>query len=99
VANNPGALSFADPFANVSDAAVSVGGVDLHAPTQYLQSWNLTGERQLSPDTAVEASYPGSKGTHLGSPQTSTVPIILLAGIPAAQWIVPAAVSAVHERH
>jgi hypothetical protein len=66
VANNPGALSFADPFANVSDAAVSVGGVDLHASTQYLQSWNLTGERQLSRDTAVEAGYAGSKGTHLG---------------------------------
>lgn len=66
VANNPSALDFADPFRNASGAAVSVGGIDLNAPTQYLQSWNLTIERELKRIGAVEVAYTGSKGTHLG---------------------------------
>jgi hypothetical protein len=66
VANNPSGLSFADPFRNASGASVSVGGVDLHAPTQYLQSWNLTVEREVRRLGAVEIAYAGSKGTHLG---------------------------------
>jgi hypothetical protein len=65
-ASNPAALSFADPFRNATGASVSVGGIDLNAPTQYLQSWNLTLERELRKLGAVEIAYAGSKGTHLG---------------------------------
>ena len=64
-ANNPSALSFADAFRNASGSSVSVGGMDLHAPTQYLQSWNLTVERALRRVGALEIAYAGSKGTHL----------------------------------
>jgi hypothetical protein len=66
VANNPGALSFADPFKTAGAAAISVGGVDPHAPTQYLQSWNMIVEREIKRLGAVEIGYAGSKGTHLG---------------------------------
>jgi hypothetical protein len=64
-ATNPNALSFANPFANASGAAVNVGGVDMYAPRQYLLSWNLTMEREVRGLGAVEISYAGSKGTHL----------------------------------
>ena len=54
VAGNPSALSFADAFRTATGASVSVGGNDLHAPTQYLQSWNLTVEREVSRFGALE---------------------------------------------
>ncbi len=66
VAGNPSALSFADPFRTASGASISVGGNDLNAPTPYLQSWNLTVERELRRFGAFEIAYAGSKGTHLG---------------------------------
>jgi len=44
----------------------SVSGYDLHAPSAYIQSWNLTVERQLPKGLALEVAYTGSKGTHLG---------------------------------
>lgn len=62
---NPAAIAFSDPFANAGSAAVSIGGYDMHAPMQYLQSWNLTIERELPKLGAVEVAYAGSKGTHL----------------------------------
>src|SRR5260370_19057443 len=66
VATNPNAISFGDPFATATGASVSVGGIQLNAPAQYLQSWNLTVERELGHLTAIEIGYNGSKGTHLG---------------------------------
>src|SRR5260221_8210527 len=66
VAGHPSAFSFADAFRTATGASVSVGGNDLHAPTQYLQSWNLTVEREVSRLGAIEIAYAGSKGTHLG---------------------------------
>ncbi len=65
VAANPAGLTFADAFRNASGAALSVGGVDMHAPTQYLMSWNLTMEREVRGLGAIEIAYAGSKGTHL----------------------------------
>jgi hypothetical protein len=65
VANNPAALSFANPFQTAGAAAVSVGGMDPNAPTQYLQSWNMTIEHEVRTLGAVEVAYAGSKGTHL----------------------------------
>jgi Carboxypeptidase regulatory-like domain/TonB dependent receptor/TonB-dependent Receptor Plug Domain len=44
----------------------SVNGYDVNAPSSYLQSWNLTLERELPKGVAIEAAYTGSKGTHLG---------------------------------
>ena len=40
-------------------------GIEINAPTGYLQSWNLTIERDLGGGMALEIGYVGSKGTHL----------------------------------
>ena len=44
----------------------STNGYDPHAPSSYVQSYNLTVERALPKGLAVELAYSGSKGTHLG---------------------------------
>ncbi len=41
-------------------------GLDQHAATPYLQRWNAGFERSLPGHVLFEASYIGSKGTHLG---------------------------------
>ncbi len=41
-------------------------GYDPRPPLGYLQSFNLTMERELTPSVVVEMGYVGSKGTHLG---------------------------------
>ena len=43
-----------------------VSGQQLRPAPQYLQTWNLTVEKQVGGATAVEVGYTGSKGTHLG---------------------------------
>ena len=66
-ANNPLALTLASPFANAAKAGgVSYNGFDTTAPPSYVQTYNLTVERQLGSSSALEVSYSGSKGTHLG---------------------------------
>ena len=67
--SNPGALTFSNPFpaalASIQ-GVTSTNGYEVAAPSQYLQSWNLTIERDLGGGVALEAGYAGSKGTHLG---------------------------------
>ncbi|MFB3829802.1 MAG: carboxypeptidase regulatory-like domain-containing protein [Bryobacteraceae bacterium] len=66
--SNPLALTVSNAF---PEARRKVGGLtstsgqetDLHS--QYLQSWNLTFEREFGKGTVLEAAYAGSKGTHL----------------------------------
>ena len=69
MANNPGYLTLANPFpvqpSLTSFNLTTASAWQLHAPTPYLQSWNLTIERDLGGQSAVELSYTGSKGTHL----------------------------------
>ena len=43
----------------------AVNGFDPDPPTAYLQSWNLTIERDLGGGQALEIGYVASKGTHL----------------------------------
>ncbi len=57
-------LSFAD--LNSCKYKFSANGYDPYAPSSYVQSWNLTVERTLPKGLAMEISYTGSKGTHLG---------------------------------
>jgi len=66
--NNPYALTLSNPFPAGLGSYSGVGGsagYDPHAPSQYLQSWNLTLEREIGRDLAIEVAYTGSKGTHL----------------------------------
>jgi hypothetical protein len=44
----------------------TTNGTELNPPSQYLQSWNFTVERDLGHGLGLEAGYAGSKGTHLG---------------------------------
>jgi hypothetical protein len=69
IASQPAYLTLANPFPVLPDLTnnvVNVNGFELHAPTPYLQSWNLTVEREIGHGSAIEAGYIGSKGMHLG---------------------------------
>jgi len=67
-ASNPLLLTVSNPY---PEARRSVGGVtstsgqEADQQSQYLQSWNLTFEREFAKDTVLEIAYAGSKGTHL----------------------------------
>ena len=41
-------------------------GLDVHAPTPYLQQWNLSIQQELPANVLLEVAYIGSKGTDLG---------------------------------
>ncbi|MDP2995939.1 MAG: TonB-dependent receptor [Bryobacterales bacterium] len=66
--SNPLLVTVSDPY---PAARRSVGGVtstsgqEVNPQSQYLQSWNLTLEREFGRGTVIEAAYAGSKGTHL----------------------------------
>jgi len=44
---------------------LSFGAYNPDRATSYIQSWNLTLEKQIANDLVARASYAGSKGTHL----------------------------------
>ena len=65
---NPLLLTVSNPFPASkakSSGVTSTTGLPETNPTQYLQSWNMTIERELGFGTALEIAYAGSKGTHL----------------------------------
>jgi outer membrane receptor protein involved in Fe transport len=67
-ASNPLLLTVSNPFP--ASKAGTTGTTSPQAepdnnPTQYLQSWNFTMERELGGGTVLEVAYAGSKGTHL----------------------------------
>jgi len=41
-------------------------GLDMHAPTPYMQQWNASIQQELAGGILFEAAYMGSKGTDLG---------------------------------
>jgi hypothetical protein len=62
-------VTLGNPFPKERQALGGVNssnGYDANAPTGYLQSYNLTIERDLGQGMVLEAGYVGSKGTHLG---------------------------------
>lgn len=68
VVGNLNALTLSNPFpvALAKSSVTTAQGYDVNAGSPYLQSWNLTVERDIGKGVAVEAGYVGSKGTHLG---------------------------------
>jgi hypothetical protein len=68
VTSNPLAVTVSNPYPAVRR---SVGGVtstygqQADPKTQYMQSWNLTLEREIVRLTTLEIAFAGSKGTHL----------------------------------
>jgi hypothetical protein len=62
-------LTLANPFPDALaklSGTTTTSGWELRAPSPYLQSWNFTVEREVGRGVVFEASYTGSKGTHLG---------------------------------
>ncbi len=68
VSSDPTILTLSNPFPAVrrgfSGVTSSFGQETPEPQSQYLQSWNLTIERELR-GTVLELAYAGSKGTHL----------------------------------
>jgi len=61
------------PVALTPDAGLgqSVYGVDRDLGSGYAQQWSVAVQRELGSDLAVEVAYAGSKGTHIGVPDTN----------------------------
>jgi len=69
LASDPSLVTLTNPFPDQRTTETGVNnsnGYELRPSTGYLQSFNLTFEREISNGTAVELGYVGSKGTHLG---------------------------------
>jgi hypothetical protein len=67
--SNPNYLTLTNPFPvapnlTTNAGSITIWGMQMHAPTPYVQSWNLTAERDLGHNSAIEIGYVGSKGTH-----------------------------------
>ncbi len=67
--SNPSLVTASNPFPtarrSISGVTSAYGQESTEPKTQYLQSWNLTLEREFFRGTVLEAAYSGSKGTHL----------------------------------
>lgn len=77
-ANNVNFITLGAPFRTARGTLEGVNntfGHELRPPAQTLQSWNLTVERQLAREAAVEIAYVGSKGTHLPRRYNLNMPI------------------------
>ena len=66
--STPSMLTLQNPLGVKGNLAgvLTPNGFQTWPTPQYLQSWNLTVERELGRGSAVEIAYVGSKGTHLG---------------------------------
>jgi hypothetical protein len=68
VTNNPAAVTVSNPFPtnrkSVGGTTSTYGG-SADPKTQYLQTYSMILEREVGNGTVLEASYAGSKGTHL----------------------------------
>ncbi len=81
-ASDASLVTLSDPYpvSRYTEAGINnPNGYDPHAPTGYLQSYNLTIERDLGGGTAIEIGFVGSKGTHLGRQYDYNQPIRNLA--------------------
>ncbi len=68
-AANPLLISFSNPFPEQLRAVQGVNtpvGAQLENPTPVFYQYNLTVERELARDLALEIGYVGSQGRHLG---------------------------------
>jgi len=69
LANGP-SVAPVDP---TPDAGLGQGvfSVDRNLGSGYVQQWNLTVQRELTPSLSFEVAYVGSKATHLGVPDVN----------------------------
>ncbi len=91
VAATPDLVTLANPFPaqlRVAGGTSTSAGIDVNAPTGYMQSWNLTIERDLGHGVSIEVGYVGSKGTHLGRLKDINLPRRTLAAYLASVAVV-----------
>jgi len=88
----PDRVTFSNPFPpeiRSLSGVTSANGYEDHAASGYLQSYNLTIERDLGGGMVVETGFVGSKGTHLGRRGDINIPRrsieSFIANIPAQQ--------------
>jgi hypothetical protein len=81
------------PVGLTPDAGLGQGvfSVDRSQTSGYVQQWNLAMQRQLGKNLTFEVAYAGSKGTHIGVPDTNLnqLPVSDLALGSALQQKVP----------
>jgi hypothetical protein len=61
------------PVSQTPDAGLGQGvfTVDRDLGSGYQQQWNVAYQREVTPDLSFEIAYAGSKGTHIGIPDTN----------------------------
>jgi hypothetical protein len=86
VASDPAALTLANPWnpARCSlSGTTSAAGFDIGPVMGYIQSYNLTVERNLGKGSVVEVGFVGSKGTHLSRQYNLNLPFRTIASYQA----------------
>jgi hypothetical protein len=67
--SDPTQVTMSNPFPvarqSISGVTSTYGQPSASPKSQYIQSWNLTVEREFGHGTVLEVAYAGSKGTHL----------------------------------
>jgi hypothetical protein len=67
--SDPTLVTMSKPFPtnrqSISGVTSTYGQPSTDPKSQYIQSWNLTMEREFARGTVLEIAYAGSKGTHL----------------------------------
>src|SRR5260370_4731522 len=82
LAADPAALTLENPFnpaRGTQTGTTTSTGYQLHPPMGYLQSYNLTVERDIGLGAVSEIGYVGSKGTHLGRQYDINLPFRSIA--------------------
>jgi hypothetical protein len=79
LASDPNSLNLANPWnperaAQTGSLGATVTGYKFDPPMGYLQSYNLTVEKDVGRGVAVELGFVGSKGTHLGRQYNLNLP-------------------------
>lgn len=83
VASQPYALTLANPFPAALatlPGVTNANGFETRPGPQYVESYTLTLDQQLGPDTSLEIDYIGSRGTHLGQRYDLNQPFRSAAG-------------------
>jgi hypothetical protein len=75
--SNPAIVTLQNPLGNKTNlnGVLTPNGLQVNPSPAYIQSWNLTLEREIGWESALEIAYVGSKGTHLGRQYNINVPL------------------------
>ncbi|HEY2547669.1 MAG TPA: TonB-dependent receptor, partial [Candidatus Acidoferrum sp.] len=69
-------ITLENPAAAITRVSLGPSAIDPNFDNMYAQDWNLTVERQLTPDMGLTVAYVGSKGTHLQISENVNQPLV-----------------------